>query len=103
MELLVLSKMLRVPITVYQSQTEAQRSGGGFVPIARYGEEYSEQNRKPVHLLYRNGVLLVAGVLLLSYLCLPAPHVMVPGLQCVRLMLGCMVLEPCIPNFPSKS
>jgi len=52
-ELLVLSKMLRVPITVYQSQTEAQRSGGGFAPIARYGEEY--EGRPAVNLLYRDG------------------------------------------------
>ena len=51
-ELLVLSKMLRVPITVYSSQTEAQRSGGGFLPIAKYGEEY-EGDRAAVSLLYR--------------------------------------------------
>lgn len=49
----MLSKMLRVPITVYQSQTEAQRSGGGFAPIARYGEEY--EGRPAVSLLYRDG------------------------------------------------
>ncbi len=50
----MLSKMLHVPITVYQSQTEAKRLGGGFLPIAKYGEEYVD-DRKPVALLYRDG------------------------------------------------
>ena len=55
-ELLVLSKMLKVPIYVYLPKD----SGDGFIPIQKYGEKYSKagkdwKKRRPVRLLYSNG------------------------------------------------
>lgn len=55
-ELLVLSKMLRVPIYVYLATT----GSGGFTPIQKYGETYSKsrnnyKKRRPLRLLYTNG------------------------------------------------
>ena len=71
MELLVLSRLLRVPIYVYQSAEEADPEGGewGFAPIVKYGAAYEgrkeeegeggsaavQPGRKPVHLLYTGG------------------------------------------------
>lgn len=59
-ELLVLSKMLSVPIYVYVAKSDAGRSGHGYVPIQKYGEEFSKpkkngKKRRPVRLLYTNG------------------------------------------------
>jgi len=52
-ELLVLSKMLRVPIYVYLSNS------GGYTPIQKYGEKYTKATkdhpkRRPVCILYTN-------------------------------------------------
>lgn len=54
-ELLVLSKMLRVPLYVYLTKT-----GEGFIPIQKYGEKYAKAGkdwprRRPVRILYTNG------------------------------------------------
>ena len=54
-ELLVLSKMLKVPIYVYLAQ-----NGNEFTPIQKYGEKYTKPGkdwvkRRPVRLLYVNG------------------------------------------------
>lgn len=80
-ELMVLSRLLRVPIYVYRSSKEAgveRLVGYGFAPIVKYGEQYAgvsggggegggaaeeEESRaaggvggrKPVNLLYREG------------------------------------------------
>ncbi|KAK9819967.1 hypothetical protein WJX72_004558 [[Myrmecia] bisecta] len=59
-ELLVLSKMLKVPIIVYQTAAEQGRHDAGFVPIVKYGEEWAKSSkqrkaRRPVRLLYTNG------------------------------------------------
>lgn len=66
-ELLVLSRLLRVPIYVYQSAAEADPEAAaagewGFVPIVKYGSAYEastggegQAGRKPVHLLYTGG------------------------------------------------
>ncbi|KAM6574348.1 hypothetical protein CsatA_022675 [Cannabis sativa] len=58
-ELLVLSKLIRQPITVYLPEHEHTRGGRGtgFIPIAEYGAEFSKGSitRKPkkvVRLLY---------------------------------------------------
>ena len=63
MELLVLSRLLRVPIYVYQSAEEAKADEWGFIPIVKYGEAYAPPAdappppgaREPVHLLYTGG------------------------------------------------
>jgi len=62
-ELVVLSRLLRVPIYVYQNAEEADPGAGewGFVPIVKYGVAYEagdgegKAGRKPVHLLYTGG------------------------------------------------
>jgi hypothetical protein len=65
-ELIVLSRLLRVPIYVYQAAEEADPGAGewGFVPIVKYGVAYEaaggdsgdgKAGRKPVHLLYTGG------------------------------------------------
>ena len=74
-ELMVISRLLRVPIYVYRSSKEAgveKLVGYGFAPIVKYGEQYAgvsgegddgEESRaaggiggrKPVNLLYREG------------------------------------------------
>ncbi|KAL6777107.1 hypothetical protein ACKKBF_B20240 [Auxenochlorella protothecoides x Auxenochlorella symbiontica] len=56
-ELLVLSKMLRVPIYVY---TKEQGFGAGYSPLYKVGEKFAKagkdwKKRKPVKLLYSNG------------------------------------------------
>lgn len=58
-ELLVLSKLCRQPIVVYIPEHEHNRGewGGGFIPIAEYGDEFRESSkngkpRKAVRLLY---------------------------------------------------
>eukprot|EP00873_Tetraselmis_striata_P023347 jgi/Tetstr1/443611/TSEL_031610.t1 len=58
-ELLVLSKMLKVPLVVYMPEDE-MNAGNGYVPIMRYGEEYlkagkDHKARKPVRLLFCGG------------------------------------------------
>jgi hypothetical protein len=53
-EMQVLSKMLKVPITVYNSVTEQGGRGGGFTALGRYGDEYSE-DRDEVALLHTGG------------------------------------------------
>ena len=58
LELLVLSRMLRVPLYVYKTAAEAGagKEWWGYVPIVKYGEAYAEgEGRKPVHLLYYQG------------------------------------------------
>jgi len=49
-ELLVLSKMLKVPLVVY---LEDATGGHGYRPIAKFGEDF--KTRRPVRLLYING------------------------------------------------
>ncbi|EFJ28582.1 hypothetical protein SELMODRAFT_93299, partial [Selaginella moellendorffii] len=57
-ELLVLSRMLGQPITVYIPESEqGARWGTGYIPIAEYGSEFSKSSkerkgRKPVRLLF---------------------------------------------------
>lgn len=57
-ELLVLSSMLRLPITVYLPAGSAG-GGMGFVPLVTYGEEFAKtkagKERPPVRLLYSDG------------------------------------------------
>jgi hypothetical protein len=53
--LLVLSRMLRQPITVYRTAAEAGAGPEwfGFVPIVAHGSEYgAAERRKPVAILY---------------------------------------------------
>lgn len=55
LELLVLSRMLRQPITVYRTAAEAGAGPEwfGFVPIVAHGSEYgAAERRKPVAILY---------------------------------------------------
>ncbi|XP_074589418.1 OVARIAN TUMOR DOMAIN-containing deubiquitinating enzyme 3-like [Curcuma longa] len=61
-ELLALSKLYQQPIIVYIPEHEHThgRRGGGFIPIAEYGSEFSKISRKgkqsePVRLLYSGG------------------------------------------------
>jgi len=59
-ELLVLSKMLKVPLFVYLPEDEFGKRDGGYVPIMKYGEEFSKprgdkKGRKPVRLLFTGG------------------------------------------------
>lgn len=58
-EMLVLSKMLKVPIVVYLPEEEMNK-GTGYIPIQRYGEQYSKAGkdhkaRKPVRILFCGG------------------------------------------------
>ncbi|CAM6058466.1 unnamed protein product [Sphagnum tenellum] len=48
-ELLMLSHVLEMPITVYMA--EERSKGGGIIAIAEYGQEYSK-GKKPVRVLY---------------------------------------------------
>ncbi|CAM6030160.1 unnamed protein product [Sphagnum balticum] len=48
-ELLMLSHVLEMPITVYMA--EERSKGGGVIAIAEYGQEYSK-GKKPVRVLY---------------------------------------------------
>ncbi|EIE25014.1 cysteine proteinase [Coccomyxa subellipsoidea C-169] len=59
-EILILSKMLKAPIFVFQRAEEAGRKGNGYIPIVKYGEEFAEPKkgrkpRAPVKLLYSSG------------------------------------------------
>lgn len=57
-ELMVLSRLLRVPLYVYKTAAEAGagREWWGYVPIVKYGADYEAGlGRKPVHLLYYQG------------------------------------------------
>ncbi|CAL8462045.1 g1576 [Coccomyxa elongata] len=59
-EILILSKMLKSPIYVFQKAEEAGRKDKGFIPIVKYGEEFAEAKkgkrpRQPVKLLYSSG------------------------------------------------
>eukprot|EP00884_Botryococcus_braunii_P009918 jgi/Botrbrau1/18928/Bobra.177_2s0080.1 len=59
-EILVLSRMLQVPIFVYQSAEERGSTEWGYYPIVKYGEAFQKPHqgkpgRKPVHLLYTGG------------------------------------------------
>ena len=52
--------MLHVPIFVYLSNAEAGRGGAGFIPIQKYGEQYTKAGkdrpkRRPVRILYTSG------------------------------------------------
>jgi hypothetical protein len=54
-ELIVLSKMLKIPIFIYLTQ-----DGSSFIPIQKYGEKFTKAGkdwvkRRPVRLLYVNG------------------------------------------------
>lgn len=40
--------LLRTPISVYM----VDRSSGGLVNIAKYGEEYGKQEEKPINVLF---------------------------------------------------
>jgi len=69
-ELIVLSRLLRLPIYVYKSVEETDPEAGewGFAPFVKYGVAYegakgsgsgkggaAPPGRKPVHLLYASG------------------------------------------------
>jgi hypothetical protein len=59
-ELLVLSKMLKLPIYVYIPPEESKYGGIKYHELARFGEEYTKaakdrRPRRPVRLLYSNG------------------------------------------------
>ncbi|GAB4822635.1 hypothetical protein N2152v2_009681 [Parachlorella kessleri] len=59
-ELLVLSQMLRVPVFVYLTSSDAKGGPAGFVAIQKYGEKFGKagkdwQRRRPVRLLYTGG------------------------------------------------
>lgn len=57
-ELMVLSRLLRVPLYVYKTADEAgaAKEWWGYVPIVKYGTDYEAAlGRKPVHLLYYQG------------------------------------------------
>ena len=66
-ELIVLSRLLRLPIYVYKSVEETDPEAGewGFAPFVKYGVAYegggkgsaasAPAGRKPVHLLYASG------------------------------------------------
>lgn len=51
-ELVVLSKLLKVPVYIYKSEQEFGRSGTGFIKIVEYGTEWSKPESRPVRLLY---------------------------------------------------
>ncbi|CAG9462759.1 unnamed protein product [Pedinophyceae sp. YPF-701] len=61
-ELITLSKMLRVPIYVYLSESEMGADSTGFVPVQKYGEQFakaakdgSRKARRPVRLVFTGG------------------------------------------------
>lgn len=59
-EMMVISKMLKIPIFVYTSDLETKGRGSGFSVIAKFGEKFvkkqgSKPGRRPVRLLYTGG------------------------------------------------